>query len=204
MSIVGHCIEGEIRTGEEGLAYTYVMSGNGLWLEAQNDLLKARVLLADIEVRGLALLEPELVLKHGRVPNAVWRSLVAICAKVYPVEFFGVLRWVTNDSYWILIPEQRGSRASVTYTPVEGAVLEVHSHPDMAAFFSGTDDADEQGFKLYAVLGPRGQSGCGEVHIGLGIYGYFIDVPWGQVFEGSLEGWEDTGKEEPQDELAGV
>ncbi|MDO8751045.1 MAG: Mov34/MPN/PAD-1 family protein [Dehalococcoidia bacterium] len=193
MNLVGYYIEGKAGTGEEGLAYNYVMAENGLWLEARNDLLEARVLLADAEIRGLAPLEPRLVLKHGRIPSTIWKWLAHICALAYPNEFFGALTWVPDGSYGWSLPVQTSSRASVRFTPVERAVLEVHSHPDMSAFFSSIDDADEQAFKLYAVLGWGGQTGRKEVHIRLGIYGYFVDVPWGQVFEGSLEGWEDKG-----------
>ncbi len=190
MKLVGYCVEDKARTGEEGLAYSYILTSNGLWLEARNDLLEARVLLADVEVRGLAPLEPKLALKHGRIPNAIWQSLASICAIAYPNEFLGVVSWLPDGGYALSIPTQKVARASVHFTPIEGAVLEVHSHPDMPARFSGIDDADEQAFKLYAVLGYDGLTGRKEVNVRLGVYGYFVDVLWGEVFEGPLEGWE--------------
>lgn len=46
-----------------------------------------------------------------------------------------------------------------------------------------TDDADEQGFGLFGVLGRLNQ-GRPEVSLRVGIYGYFFPLPWGAVFDG--------------------
>jgi hypothetical protein len=48
---------------------------------------------------------------------------------------------------------QQASGCSVRATPVPDAVLEVHSHHAMGAYFSPTDDRDERGRRVYGVLG---------------------------------------------------
>jgi len=57
-------------------------------------------------------------------------------------------------------------------------LIEVHSHQRMAAFFSSTDSADEQGFRLYAVLGRLDRDGYeAEIRLRVGVYGHFYELP---------------------------
>ena len=58
-------------------------------------------------------------------------------------------------------------------------LLELHSHHLMAAFFSATDTADEQGFRLYGVVGhlDSADQHAPEIRIRVGIYGHFWDIP---------------------------
>jgi len=74
--------------------------------------------------------------------------------------------------YRLVVPEdQLATPTSVVYTPPslaagESVILALHSHHTLPAFFSATDDADEQGLGLYAVVGrllgaPRGTGACG-------------------------------------------
>lgn len=64
-----------------------------------------------------------------------------------------------NDQFFVFIPEQSISHASVTYNrsaQLEGnfiCVLDIHSHDSMSAFFSGIDDNDEKEPRFYGVLG---------------------------------------------------
>ena len=57
--------------------------------------------------------------------------------------------------------------------------------------FSATDDGDEQGFRVYGVVG-RLDTPAPEVALRLGIYGHFAPLHWSQVFDGphpSYCGW---------------
>ena len=56
----------------------------------------------------------------------------------------------------------------------------------MKAFFSGTDDRDEQGLQLYGVVGKLTERT--EVLLRVGAYGYFSILSWYQVFQGELSG----------------
>ncbi len=38
------------------------------------------------------------------------------------------------------------------YQPLKGMTLEFHPHGRMLAFFSKTDDRDDQGFRVYGVM----------------------------------------------------
>ena len=71
----------------------------------------------------------------------------------------------------------------MVYRPPRDALLQIHSHGAYPAYFSATDDADEQGFGLYGVVGRLG-SERPEVALRVGVYGYFLPVPLEAVFEG--------------------
>lgn len=62
-------------------------------------------------------------------------------------------------------------------------VVDLHSHNSMPAFFSGTDNADEQGFRLYCVIG-RIDTDAPEIACRAGVYGHHWPVPALAIFEG--------------------
>jgi len=81
---------------------------------------------------------------------------------------------------------QQASGCSVRATPIPDAILEVHSHHAMGAYFSPTDDRDEPGRRIYGAAGRlngagpeaafRVATGC-KPHV-------FEPVPFEQVFAG--------------------
>jgi PRTRC genetic system protein A len=60
--------------------------------------------------------------------------------------------------------------------------MDIHSHGHMKAWFSGTDNTDEQGLRLYMVVG-RLDTLLPEVELRLGVYGYFIPLSVEDVFD---------------------
>ena len=66
-------------------------------------------------------------------------------------------------------------------------VAEFHSHGTSRAFFSVTDDRDEQGFRIYGVAG-RLDTDRPELNLRVGVYGHFAPVQWSQVFDGPTPG----------------
>lgn len=68
------------------------------------------------------------------------------------------------------------------YHPIYGRLyIEVHSHHTMAPFFSATDDRDEIGFKIYAVIGRLDTRPA--ILCRVGIYGHYQEIPASWVFE---------------------
>jgi hypothetical protein len=53
----------------------------------------------------------------------------------------------------------------------------------MSAFWSSTDDTDEQGARLYAVIGKLDTTP--EIRLRVGVYGYWRLLPVTAVFTGS-------------------
>ena len=62
-------------------------------------------------------------------------------------------------------------------------VAEFHSHGSLPAFFSATDDRDEQGFRIYGVTG-RLDTVEPELSLRVGVYGHFAPLEWSRVFDG--------------------
>lgn len=66
---------------------------------------------------------------------------------------------------------------------LQQAVVEIHSHNSMPAFWSNQDDADEaQGFRIYVVLGQVNQP-YPQIKARVGVHGHLVDIPVGWVFD---------------------
>jgi len=202
--------------GERGLYYDYVLASNGLFIEAEGKLIAARVPVAACEIRGLAPLEPKVVLRYGRVPRHFFDLALNTMLTTPDKERYVAVTW--NEGYHISVPEQaankeqlgessdegHGSEAGVSYLNPDSVLLDMHTHPKMRAGFSFTDNCDETGLKLYAVVGHVGsyqevtpdldderamvqlQSNCPAIRLRVGVYGYFYQIAWADVFEGDL------------------
>ncbi len=178
-----------------GLAYDYVVAGDGLYVVADNRYLAARVPVARAVVRGLPPLYPSLTLHDGRLPQELWDQMVAIaCARPEREVLLAVRR--EPPGYQLLRPAQLAGPTSVVYRPPRAALLQVHSHGAYPAHFSLTDDADERGFGLYGVVGRLG-SERPEFALRVGVYGYFLPVPWEAVFAGDRGPFRDVGFDGP-------
>ena len=168
--------------GERGIGYQFVMATNGLFVLAESPQLKATVLVAEASVRGLAPLEEGIELPFGKIPMKLWGSALRIFERALPQE-----RLLTIGNfgqcpglYLTHLPKQKTTGTSVRYRPLDAQLFEVHSHGLLRAFFSSTDDADEQGFKIYGCVGLC--EGRQEWKLRVGIYGYFAPLELDQVF----------------------
>ncbi len=171
-------------TGERGLYYNYILAANGLFIEAENNLIAARVPVAECEVRGLAPLEPKITLTYGSIPQRFFDlALDTFLAEPDKEHYVAV---VGAAGYHFYVPVQDKSAGSVVYEVGESVVLELHSHGHMGAWFSGQDDRDEKGLKLYGVVGKLDATPV--VKLRVGVYGYFRTLEWREVFDGTLTG----------------
>lgn len=176
-----------------GGLYNYSLAGNGVFVEARREELQAVVQISDCEVRGLRDLSAGLTFNLPRVPVSHLLSMLKLSRSAcvrngQPIEALFHLLWLDREQRWSLCwPEQEATGSSVRPLADSGgssyqrALIEVHSHHQMQAFFSGQDDADEQGFRVYGVLGEIFTSP--KISVRVGCYGYFLDVPADQIFE---------------------
>lgn len=184
-----------------GLAFDYLLAGDGLYLVAENDDLQVRVPIARCEVRGLPLVYPACNLRHGRLPQWMWDAIVW-AAHVGYMRGREVLLAVVFDAsvgYRLTVPTQIAGPERVVYRPLASAVLEIHSHGPHSAIFSSTDDHDELGLRLYGVIGRLGTDRP-EVALRAGAYGHYLSVPWETVFDGHIGPFHDGFGEPPGDE----
>jgi len=178
--------------GEKGLYYNYITSSNGLFIEAENSLISARIPIADCCVRGLVPLEKRISLLYGSIPQRFFDLALSLFLSDTRIEHYVAV--VADAGYHFYIPVQDKSAGSVVYETGRDIVLDMHSHGEMGAGFSTTDDKDDAGLKLFAVIGNLG--GKPVVKLRIGVYGYFYELSWSEVFDGSLIGAEEYSREE--------
>ena len=180
-------------TGAQGVGYDYVLGAEGLYVQSESAHLTARVPVAPCTVRGLAPVTGKVELAHGRIPARLFEIGLGWFEDDPDTERFFAVRW-NGRSYRLVVPEQEGTATSLAYTPPAGVVAEFHSHGSSRAFFSKTDDGDEQGFRIYGVAG-RLDTDRPELSLRVGVYGHFAPVQWSQVFDGPNPGLRLVGEE---------
>ena len=204
MALVDYLVARDGLPPRRGLGYDYVLAGDGLYLVAENEALSIRVPVARCAVRGLPPLYPACTLKHGRLPHAAWETIVAI-VEARSLGGREVLVVATRDEmvgYRLVRPPQLAGPTGVIYEPPSNAVLEIHSHCEYPARFSPTDDRDEQGLRVYGVLGRLGTERP-EVALRVGAYGHYLPLPWEAVFAGDRGAFRDA-QVEPATETEGT
>lgn len=168
--------------GAQGSGYDYVLARDGVYVQSENDRLTARVMVAAADVRGLNPVDTTLRLRHGPIPASLLDLAISwMLTTPYRESMFGI-RW-QGRGYELVMPEQNGAAASLEYRPMPGLVAEFHSHGTLDAFFSRTDDADEQGFRIYGVAGRLDQPRP-TVVARVGVYGHFGPLEWPSAFSG--------------------
>ena len=169
-------------TGVQGIGYDYVLGSGGVYVQSRSAHLTARVLVAPGSVRGLASVAEKVTLSHGPIPAQLFELGLRWFQDDPDTERLFAVRW-DGYAYRLVVPTQAGTASSLTYRPPAGVVAEFHSHGSSRAFFSATDDRDEQGFRIYGVAG-RFDTPLPELCLRVGVYGHFAPVGWPQVFGG--------------------
>ena len=174
----------------DGVLYQYVVGQNGVFVRAERPGLSALIWSSAFyePLRGLALVKP-----YVRLVEPVYASLLEDMLewsrRAEPNEILFYLKYqqlAFVRPWQMVVPNQVGSLAGVypldPFNPsAKDALVEVHSHVHMDAFFSNTDDRDETGFRLYAVLGRIFDRPV--INVRIGIYGHFWNIPVDWVFE---------------------
>ncbi len=170
-------------------AYQYILAAAGVYLRAEGRFFDVLLPIAPCPIRGLAPLEPHIRFK---VPRLSGRLLAAVLLDARGARRpDGGLNEALYHFHYdgagvrVVKPVQRATAAGVI--GAEGnpsnVILDLHSHGNMSAFWSGTDDADEQGFRAYGVIGRLNERP--EIRLRLGVYGYRFPIPVGLLFDGS-------------------
>jgi PRTRC genetic system protein A len=122
----------------------------------------------------------EVILKRGLIPRCLYDlALSLLMAERYQERYLAVT-WEEGE-YRLMVPPQSADVSSVRYEAVTSTVLDIHSHGSMRPFFSLIDNQDEQGLKLYMVVGKL-DTLLPEVEMRVGVYGYFAPVQIREVF----------------------
>lgn len=176
-----------------GVLYDYVLAGNGVFIRAKRPEMKVQFQIGVCEVRGLPELEEIFEWDFEPVARETVERMLSI-ARAEAIEDREVLFHLTrgemsswNNGWELVRPPQLADGGHCK--PLEdgpgsshaSALIECHSHHNMRAYFSGIDDADEQGFRIYAVMGTV--LSAPEIRVRVGVHGYFWDIDPRWVFE---------------------
>jgi len=163
--------------------YAYIMAGNGVFVYAKRSGLEALIPVAACAMTGLPGLTPWMRIAQ-RVPARLLENALRFCQQVFPSE---ALIWFNRTDTWSMhIPDQQVTNASAVPCDRHDlagtrALIDLHSHARLSAFFSPTDDRDETGFRLYAVIGNL--HGEPTITMRVGIYSHYFNFPASTVFE---------------------
>lgn len=175
-----------------GAFFDYVLASNGLFIHARNRYLSACVPISRFrkDLRGLPHLDPFAELLVQRVPENYLAYALDIMRRSMPNECmvqFLVLHeempWWTNARWEVSMPSQYQSHAYVTFAQHPLAVIDLHSHHILSAFFSSVDDEDETGLRFYCVAGRLDQARP-QLRARVGVFGHWMPVPATLVFDG--------------------
>jgi len=194
MRLVGYLTQyPEGIAGERGVCFNYILAANGIFVEAESPVIAARIPAADCEIRGLAPLEPKVTLTYGSIPQRFWDLALDVFLSNPEIEQYCAV--IGAAGYHFYVPQQEKTEVSVTYQMGTGVVLDLHSHGHMLAGFSPKDNEDDQGLKLYGVVGSLHEVPV--VKFRVGVYGYFMELRWKDIFSGTIAGaLEEYGYEE--------
>ena len=185
-------------SGVQGIGYDYVLGSGGVYVQSRSAHLTARVPVAPCEVRGLASVAEKLELTHGPIPAQLFELGLRWFQADPDTERLFAVRW-DGRAYRLVVPPQAGTASSLAYLSPAGVVAEFHSHGGARAFFSATDDRDEQGFRIYGVVG-RLDAPLPELGLRVGVYGHFAPLDWPQVFGGPDPGVRLVGEHDTPNE----
>lgn len=104
-----------------------------------------------------------------KIPCGILEQVIILyraISKTISSEVYCAIVWDrVNKDFFIHVPDQEVSAATINYVntpeiynnPDLAVVMDIHSHVNMNAFFSGTDLADEMGTRFFGVIGKIDQ-----------------------------------------------
>lgn len=161
----------------------YIVAGNGLFVRAEDSRISALIPVAPAYCQGLELLRPHVHLLLKRIPANYLHSVLKSARKALPAEVMYQFYEPEEGGWACRKPAQATDVVSVAFEDDGRAVVDLHSHNTMNAFFSGTDDKDEAGFRLYCVIGKI-DTDRPEMLCRVGVYGHHWPVPVTAIFDG--------------------
>ena len=170
--------------------YQYILAGNGLFLRAGTPWWEVIMPLQRYLIRGLLPVQPAFRLLIGRLPESLLAA--AYQSALTAREKNGGLRealysfHVQEKQVRLMRPRQVATPTRVTSAGLDDPtiLLELHSHGNMPAFWSFTDDGDEQGIRLYGVMGRL--DSVPEIKFRVGVCGHWKPLFVHQLFTGTV------------------
>lgn len=149
----------------EDYKHRFLCGDDGLYIEAQNQVIGIRICVAPsslplpygkVERTGIDL-------RHGLIPSVLFDEALAKSRAAVPNEWAGFIVWdEENGQYALYEPDGLIAgpghvRYLASFPDNLTHVIDLHSHGNLPAFFSTTDDhSDLTGFYVAGVIGNCG------------------------------------------------
>lgn len=184
-----HILRSDELPAYDAIGYQYLMAGNGLFIRTETRFFTATVPVKRAIVRGLPLLKGRFGLRVPKLPESLLTAVFTDARRARRPDggLNEVLYQFHHDGQTVQLkkPPQQATAISVTSSTSnstgENILCDLHSHGNMGAFWSETDDMDERNGRLYAVVG-KVDSEKPEMRLRVGIYGYWMSLPVTALF----------------------
>lgn len=170
--------------------YDYVIAADRTILRAENNFIKFIGSLyhsPDTCIRGLISLpyfQDIIIYKNGKIPLEIFKHIVELAENKDTEQVFQICFNPETNKYELFIPDQEGKAEAVRFNNLKANVVcEIHTHPNMSATPSATDNQNDLAFRIYGIIGTKNRQ-FNEITLRLGIYGYFRELHLKSVFEG--------------------
>ena len=174
----------------DALAYQYILAGNGVFVRAETRFFTALLPITVCTVRGLPSLRPQFQLLVPRIPARLLDAVLADARRarrpdnglnevLYQFHHHGRAVQVKKPAQHTT-PTSVATSVTTAVADAASIICDLHSHGNMRAFFSQTDDADEQSARIFAVIGKLDTEP--EIRLRVGVYGYWQPLPVTAVF----------------------
>lgn len=191
------CTEESLPEALERYSEVYIITVSGIFkhikLRYGNRFIRARV----TEVPGLKseiTEDLQFLPVEEKIPFKLFQTIVAFFLKVMEVKKSDVeahihVLWNPTLGYYLAVPNQRVSKASVSYDyehigKDDIIVADFHSHNTMGAFYSGTDDNDDKNKTYYTgVIGNLKGQNSFAVKLRFNFNELKRDCPVSEIFE---------------------
>jgi len=184
-----HICQGADLPPYDALAYQYLIGGNGVFIRTNCRFFSAVVPVIHHTIRGLALLKPQFRLHVPRIPVSLLESILSDARLASSSNDDQPLHETLYHFYHLghaVQVKKRPQKATAVRVQAEGdggadVICDLHSHGGMPPFWSPIDNKDEQGARLYGVIG-RVDAIRPEMKLRVGVYGYWRPLPLTAVF----------------------
>ena len=187
--VTHHLYDGRCLPPYDALAYQYIVAGNGVFIRAETRFFNVLMPISICAVRGLMPLQGQFRLEVPRIPERLLATVLADARRAWRPDngLNEVLYhfYHLGQSVQVKKPPQRSTAVSVVTTGGDDSAIlcDLHSHGNMRAFWSSTDDADEQSARIFIVIGKLDTEP--EIRMRVGVYGYWRPLPITAVFTGT-------------------
>lgn len=165
----------------------YWLASNGLFVRSHRRELEVCLQIAQTQVAGLQPIEPYFRLTVPKVKSQIITDIINTATINQEQEILFYLG-VANNQWWFHTPLQTASSTQVaslesslsqTYTE---AVVEIHSHGNLVAYPSSTDNEEERGkFRVFAIIGTLDATPT--IYTRIGLYNHFFPIDPNLIFE---------------------